>query len=348
MLSAREFYYSVVAPEEAGKNYQEVHQKERYEKLATHEDVSIIIGHVPKLSNDLLIEDYMEHFISTTSGNLADQISQMFVAKRRNFLANAGACHAKGQYEGDLIFFYVGLSDLCFQYAILFSEYKELCTLRQKFSDSSETVLWSMARVITDLENLASAQLEWGINSNEIRLKDETLLYPPEHLASNAANIASLMDRIVLGHEVSHHLLGHTGRYTTVSEILESHITPFIEQNVSERHRREIEADLLGLTLPVLGISESDLDQAEFEVALGALLFYTVLSHLKCHIFLENESHPSAATRYDHVLRFIRSNFKCPVLSSVIDDIERFQALLFSTQDRGLGIMQKHRLQGVG
>lgn len=344
MLSAREFYYSKIAPDEAGKSYQQAHQSAIYDEKSSKENLSNIVGHVPNLSNDILIESYIENLIASTSGTFSDSISRMFVAKRKDFLANAGAIHAGGRFEGDLVFFYVGLSDLCFQYAILFGEFINLCALRQELPDDSEDVMLSMTGVVKGLNKLANAQLEWGINGNEIRLKDETLIYPSDHLADNAARIATLMDRVVLGHEIAHHLLGHTGRDATISELLEIRIAPFLNQGLSAKHRKEIEADLLGLALPLWSTFGDSSDQAEFEVALGALLFYTVISHLKCSMFFESESHPSAATRYNHVLKFIRTHFKLPVLDSLIDDIERFQALLFTTQDRGLGLMQQHRL----
>ena len=150
--TARDYFYSVVAPEHAGHTYQTVHQHEIYqEETARHnqgefehlglpvehqrEVLERIRAHVPFRSNDFLIESYMTDLLESAPATLRLRLETMFVAKLKEFDANAGALCSEGKYEGDLIFFNVGLSDACYQYAILYYEFIRLVGERQRNAD---------------------------------------------------------------------------------------------------------------------------------------------------------------------------------------------------------------------
>ncbi|MBL4654143.1 MAG: hypothetical protein JKY53_14965 [Flavobacteriales bacterium] len=333
MTTAKDYYYFTnVAPDEAGKNYQQAHQAYIYEG---YPDAKNIINHIPNLSNDILLEDYMANFISAVPQEIGARLSNMFVAKINKFSANACAVHAKEQYEGDLIYFYVGLSDLLCQYAILFEEFRE--AIRNDLPDPEREN--SLAIFFGDLEKISEAQIDWGINWNEIEFKDETVLKPPAHLEAQAVGIACLMDKVVLSHEIAHHLLGHTGVNKNLEHLIKDRIDPLIANDVNNQHRREIEADLLGLALPLWNTFGNTSNQTKFEVAISALLVHTVLSHLKSDIDYESKSHPSARMRYEHVCRFIKEYLQMPEIDSLIHDVEKFQIFLSATQDRGIGVI---------
>src|SRR5690349_3247631 len=105
-LSAKDYYYKFIAPEEAGSNYQQIHQAYLYE--GSEDDTAIkIFGHVPNRSNDILIEEYIQDLADGAPQVIQQRLGSVFVAKRRNFVSSAGAVHGNGMYVGDLIFFYV-------------------------------------------------------------------------------------------------------------------------------------------------------------------------------------------------------------------------------------------------
>ena len=124
MLTAREYYYEKIAPEERYRNYQSVHQKKIYKLPQYRHLAKDVLGHLPTLSNDLLIETCMREIISTSNSSaIRNRIEHMFTAKRKKYLENAYAKCESREYNGDLVFYFVGLSDACFQYCTLFSEF---------------------------------------------------------------------------------------------------------------------------------------------------------------------------------------------------------------------------------
>lgn len=287
MLSAKDYYYLKIAPEEANKNYQQAHQNHLYTDRSDQEQYRIIT-HVPNLSNDILIEDYMGELITNVNAEIAERLKNSFIAKRKNFFANAGAVHSKKNYDGDLVFFYVGLSDVLFQYAILFTEFVELTALRKTLGDNDPKTISLLYKLCSDIEKLTEAQIEWGINRNEIRFKDEVTLMPSDNIVEKATAIAILMDKSILRHELAHHLLGHTGISDSISlDIIEQ----FLEgQEYSHEHKKEIEADLFGLYLPISGTSNSteQFNQSSIDVTLGTLLAQTTLAQLKADIYQDS------------------------------------------------------------
>jgi hypothetical protein len=341
MLSARAYYYSLIAPEEESRNYQRVHQYDLYaDKLDDPEAVQII-NHVPGRSNDRLIEKYIDELLSVTSRPIASRLENVFVAKRRNFLANAGAYHSSEKYDGDLVFFFVGLSDIYLQYSTLFCELLSLCTLRQKEPDDSPRVLSETTRLYRDLLRLSEAQIDWGISRNEIRFKHETVLIAEDDIEAKAIAIACLMDKTTLYHEFAHHILGHTGRTTEASYFLSGAVEKFLPPDVTPDHRRELEADLGALFLPLRVHDEPANSDLAIELALGFMLAQTVLAQLKSDVFVESSSHPSWAVRYRATMVAIRDVCRHAPLDTIVDDVSRFQALLYSTQKRGLGYFQR-------
>lgn len=336
-LSARDHYYLTLAPEEKGQNYQRVHQSDLYEGSDDPNAIRIY-SHVPSLSNDLLLEEYVNELRELVTPQIAVRLDSLFVAKRRNFFANAGALHAKGEFEGDLVFFFVGLSDVLFQYAIL---YQELCALthaRESLGDDASETRALFLTVGRDIHKLCEAQLDWGINRNEIRFKEGSVLVPSAELEGPATSIATLMDKAVLRHEIVHHLLGHTDSGSNFGSQIRRHIEHLFEgDDYSSGHIRELEADLGAIFLPASRGRHEEFDQLGFEVALGTLLAQTALAQLKASIHLDSATHPSWNVRHRLSIKALRHFYPAPGCECAISEVSRFQALLYRVQGRGLG-----------
>ncbi|WP_208944291.1 hypothetical protein [Paracidovorax avenae] len=335
--SARDYYYANLAPEENGQNYQKTHQSYLYEGNKDPDAIHIY-NHVPKCSNDLLIEHYVSELRDLSGSEIASRLDNLFVAKRRKFFANAGALHSKIQFEGDLVFFYVGLSDVFMQYATLYQEFYALTQARNKFGSKNKKTKALFHIVCENITKLSEAQVEWGINRNEIRFKDEFVLIPsPEH-NGKATSIATLMDKAVLRHEIAHHLLGHTKPDASLRHCILPHIENLFDRNAyTDEHVREIEADLAAIYLPASGAKEQNFDQLGFEVAFGTLLAQTVLAQLKASIYHSADSHPSWHVRHQLSITALRTIYPDAGVDYALSEVSRFQALLYRIQNRGLG-----------
>jgi hypothetical protein len=180
MLSAKEYFYQFIAPEDGFRNYAAVHHRGLGDAILSRKftpadfsdlDASalkadyekLMEGHVPNLSNDVLLETYMRDAIMHTAESLRPRLDKMFVAKLRAFKANAAARHNTQSYDGDLIIFNVGLSDVCFQYATAFTEFVELAEERHKTADKMThfDLTRRIQNVVNHLAKLASSQERW-------------------------------------------------------------------------------------------------------------------------------------------------------------------------------------------
>lgn len=336
-ISAREHYYLNLAPEEGGQNYQRVHQNYLYEG---NDDPSAvrIYNHLPQCSNDLLLEQYVSELRGLVSAEIASQLDHLFVAKRNCFLANAGALHPKKDFEGDLVFFYVGLSDVFMQYATLYQEFCELTRVRETLGDNAKETKALFSAFCGDITKLSEAQVEWGINRNEIRFKDEYVLVPRAEHDGQATALAALMDKAVLRHEIAHHLLGHTDPDRSFDARIRPHIDHVFDRNAySAAHVRELEADLAAIFLPASGAPHESFDQLGFEVTFGTLMAQTVLAQLKASIHLDAPSHPSWNVRHRLAVNALRHFYPAQGCECALAEVSRFQALLYRIQGRGLG-----------
>lgn len=337
MNTAIQYYYANVATEEKYQSYQKLHQEYLYS------DDDPIITHIPVRSNCKLIEQYITEIIDLTPSSISKRLNKLFVAKQCNFYANAGAMHDLDTYEGDLVFFRVGLSDLLFQFAILFTQFTRLSSLGTEYGEKHPIYMDAFVKLCMDIETLTEAQLDWAMNKNAIQF-GENYLEPSDEIVGKAATIATFMDKSILRHEIGHHLLGHTKSNCVENfELVDEYLKDMV---CSAEHLKELQADLTGIYLPITNSgSISDIQQITVEVVLGTLLAQTALAQMKPNILFESESHPSWYTRFTTSLNFIEKVYSSNIKNGIIDDVSRFQALLYVVQDKGLGALQKDLLK---
>jgi hypothetical protein len=289
--NARQFYYDVLAPEEQGSTYAQVHHKwlfdnpavlEKYHQAKVFEQfgqrelqdlIKLESSFKPTLSNDFLLNTIVDELSTNTSGPVQAYLKNVFVAKRNVPLENAAALESLGSYQGDLIFFYVGLSLACHEYANLFVKF-----IHYELADSDDNKKKERLKseLIQEAQKLYAAQTTWKAEGDYVRLRLATMV------ADDPAGVivAYMTDRFILCHEIAHHLLGHTGRSDIGSHYLEG--LPIYTKKWlgrSKEHQQEMQADALAVILSS-GYLQPRNQHPEDQIAdgaLGSLLTLTVL-----------------------------------------------------------------------
>jgi hypothetical protein len=352
-MSAREYFYTVLAPEQAGRTYQEV-QASAIERQMEIDSVpqderkrirKRLRRHAANRSNDFLIEEYMRALVASGPVALRPRLKKMFVAKVRDFNANAAAICDSGQYEGDLVFFNVGLSDVCLQYAILYYEFIRLIGEIQPNADSH--VIADLIKKVGDHSlRLARAQARWD-RLDAIRLTPDDVVESSADIESYAVSVAASADQFILCHEVAHHILGHTQLSTALFSWLDELPDGCRYWKTTNRvaHSREYQADASAVMLRLLNRSDdaSRERRRDLEVSIGTLLTMTVLGQLVPDVTVSTHTHPSVSSRFRQCVDILRTACTYELaIGQVIEDFGRFHSLLWMTQGKGLG-----RLRGA-
>ena len=347
-MNARDYFFTVVAPEQAGRSYQAAHQYD-VGKIIKQSRLGIppeeyaqamekAIGHIPNRSNDLLIERWMEELIRSVPDTLRKRLESMFVAKLRDFRANAEALCAEESYEGDLIFFNVGLSDLCLQYAIVY--YESVHLTGERLSPKIARIEGLEEEFIEHISKLTAAQDRWD-RLGEIRLTFEDAIFSSHEIESQAGGLAECANKFILCHEISHHILGHTAagdRPLSFIENLPDHCK-YWKRKMQLSHQQEYEADAsaIVMTLKTHSLDTEADSSREFRAAIGALITLTVLGQLVGDVDNSTPSHPSVKSRFDQCLDILQATCKHETIRGIVLLIKRFQVLLWTIQRKGLG-----------
>lgn len=325
MISAKDFFYANYTRSNNGARY-----AENYKNISDYEKKEL--EHSVRWSNDKLIDSYMHDLVSVAPPELRSRVQQCFVGKLRDFKANAVALPVECDHYGDLIFFNVGLSDACFQYAILYVEIIKLFNTKKPASDTEHMI----SAVAMSMAKLASAQDRWN-TIGEVALTPDDNLLPREGDTAMAVSIAVMADKFVLYHEICHHLLGHTSKQSSnFVEALPDECKIWL-QPISNEHKREFQADA-GAVLLALWAAKRDSRSAEITAALGAMLFFTTIGQSVPDAWKESASHPAEGERFKQCCNILAhllpedSDF-----GDILRDIIRFQVLLYQTQDQGIG-----------
>lgn len=346
-MTARDYFFKIVAPEHAGRSYHAVHRynpaqmaKQSHSGIPAKVYEQIMakaIDHIPFRSNDILTEQWMKELIALAPVELKPRLENMFIAKLRDYEANAAAlCDA--DYEGDLIFFNVGLSDLCFQYAIIYYEFIRL--FGEHFSPDDAPRIEGLKAILTDhVAKVASAQDRWD-RLGAVRFAPDDVINSSGEIEQRAAKIAGFTDKFILCHEISHHILGHTEpgtRPLVYVDSLPDHCK-YWRKATLQSHQQEYEADASALIM-TLQAHCADVEterQRELQVVIGGLLTLTVLGQLVSDVDEVTPSHPSVSSRFDQCLDVLRSACKYET-RAIFYIVKQFQALLWHTQRKGLG-----------
>ena len=330
-VNARKYYYTHINPSHKGKSYQKVYQKEYYEKINDRE-ARKILNHIPRRSNDRLLEDLIGDLASIHTGIIKQRIENLFVYKVRDKISNAGAKEGDKSYWGDLIAFNVGLSDVCYQFIPVFNDFIEL---------SVDKPLEHI-QLIVRITKLSMASLEWKVNGNYIQLKEKTIIEPiTKKSQRKAAGIATLTDNFILSHEMSHHLLGHTGRVNDGLRLI--NLLPE-DCRFWEKARgsiaNEFQADAMAILL-MLGVSHDNFQDKlssktskAFETAMGSLLTLEILKAISSNPNEGSTSHPSINKRIEQVKYILKVFTEESILTELIESINNFFELIKITNAR--------------
>jgi hypothetical protein len=328
-LTAKEYYYAEIAPEEYGKTYAEMHIFSNNKLLdyvgedRVKELRNILGGWSPKNSNDYLIDKIMQHFIFTHSGKLRDLLEGTFIVKRKNYFANAAALITNGSYDGDLIAFNVGLSDAAFGYAVVFNEFRHV-TERLRSGDYA-----APKRFAESVEKILRLRHEWRKTGSYVLFREAVV--PERDDEAEAGALAACTDHFILAHEIAHHWLGHTDDVVRAicSLPTEEKVQPLKSLDLPLEWNQELGADSAAISI-IIGNSASYRDSTIINATVGALLLFLVLGHLAGEVNEGSKSHPPIAMRVKNVLSTLGSvdKVKVPIIQQIATDIDRFDAAL--------------------
>lgn len=352
-MTAREYYYQVISPEEDSLNFKKT-DKEIVNSLkqlfGDTWDTETKLNLVPRFSNDPSLDSIVEEFIENASDSpaLKIRLSSTFVAKRPGLEPQAYAGKVKQDYAGDLILYNLGLSHVSFQYSSLFAEYMYLMKMRWTMDDSDPSVKKMIETVHSDGMKLAEQQKGWGLEGDIVTAEQDTVIEVEKlgipEIAGRAGGISSSADRFILAHEISHHVLGHTGNKNDCSEII-SNLPNSCQswQHAISYHSMELQADALALCLMTGLLAPQDFtkkvaDHVSVNAGLGALLVFTVLGQISQDVMKASWSHPSIVDRYNQCLSILREIANDDVYEFLLHYIEGFQLFLFARQKKGLWI----------
>jgi len=340
---ARDYYYREIAPEEQGASYQTLYLASNFfpggaqrTELGNDAEADAILrrmnAFVPHYSNDMLLDKLMYELIGLHADDLQEALCSIFVGKRRNIAANATAFPKDADVDVNLVLFNVGLSDAAYQYAILFDHFTSL-PAQIKARNYGAT-----AQFRALLERVVRAQSRWDADGLWIQLElDDFLGREHERIGSRAADIATCTDRFILGHEIAHHLLGHTlvaGRGLGTLH----HATrtlPTRWNALPQARRDELEADIAAIGL-MLGTSAEAIEKMAVTVAIGALLTMTILGQLVPDPEVACGDHPAVAERFLNVVECL-TRIQIPDLDIIVPEMLNFQQVLHRAHGRGLG-----------
>ena len=341
-MKAKEYYYEYIAPEEGGKSYQELQAIDMKSRFGYVSADSVGKNFTPRYSNDFLLDYLIEDFARNADASLQNRLENIFVAKRFNKVPNARAKGSKKDYEGDLIFFQVGLSDACFQYAILLSNFQYMKAYLKDYGINHPKSLEQVSVFQDKLIKLSNAQKRWSSYWDFIQIeKDFNLIEGSQsEQEERAAEIALLTDRFILGHEIAHHLLGHTGNYDIGKGYIE--LLPDnckLWHKSDSVHAKEFQADALSLLMTCNATKElsnhQDRENPKTGSALGALLTLTVLGQLAGDIHKPTRTHPKVAVSYKQAMHILVELTYHGFLIHIFEDFLSFHKLLHTTQNRG-------------
>lgn len=301
--------------------------------------IQSVLKYMPDRSNDFDLNTHLEHIISIVDQKLQAILNNVFVAKRRNYAANAVAIVNEGDYDGDIVYFYVGISDLCEQYTALFAAFLSLRMLKSNQGYDENEAQRLATQISKNGIKLTIAQSRWRDNGNYIQLEPGLIVgtvgFELDEMDRLDFGMKAFTERFILCHEISHHLLGHTGRADVGSSYLRNlPLECQLWRNVSEEHARELQADALAVLLLTGETNKSLKSSRDFDAIndamLGSLLTVTVLSQAIGSMINSSFSHPAAETRYQQCLAILKySQRQNPGVELYFDeDIRQFQRLL--------------------
>jgi hypothetical protein len=239
----------------------------------------------------------------------------------------------KKRYWSDLVFFHVGLSDVCFQFCV---NYLEFNLIRERIDTHINENALFKAKFFKDSSNLVGNCVKWRENDKYIQLDVNTVIKGySKNIENKAAALATFMDMFILAHEISHHLLNHTGRSHDFQNYLE--IIPkessIWGKSTNQSFKNEFEADAFAILL-LLGITPENYKeklkiekQLCFEMSFGVIFTLEIISVLS-----KNEeassTHPPIEERLKNVNTILEEFVSDQILNIIDESISSYIGLI--------------------
>ncbi|HFJ9483845.1 hypothetical protein CN439_25005 [Bacillus cereus] len=325
-MNARQYYYRNNLPRSVGMSY----QRGSSIKIKSHrffKNAVKTLNHLPRLSNDRLIEftllDLINNHIPT---EFRERLNYLFVAKINDHLYEARAISNPGMYRGDLIYYYVGLSDGFFEFTIFFTKLNYI----QMDVDS----------IIHECFRLSSMTKYWRESyPKRIDIFQEPNDPDEAKYMEKAASIAVLMDKFVICHEIAHHLLGHTGKQNDAGCFLDNLPDELKSwRHHPNEHTKELQADALAV-LFMMKMTKDRMKQGSlndsqdaFNAILGSLFTLKALSFLSENPDETSKDYPSINERLASCTDILSYYTNIQLIELVNEKLEKMFEIISRTE----------------
>ncbi|NGY86942.1 hypothetical protein F6Y05_21480 [Bacillus megaterium] len=286
------------------------------------------MNHLPRLSNDRLIEFIVLELINNhIPTEFQARLEYLFVAKINDHRYEARAISNPGMYRGDLIYYYVGLSDGFYEFTIFFTKLNYI----QMDVDS----------IIEECFRLSSMTTYWRESyPNRIDIFEKPNDPAEAVYLQKAADISALMDKFVILHEIAHHLLGHTGKQNDAGWFLDNlpEELKSWQQHPDER-AKELQADALA-TLFMMKMTKDRMKerslpnfQDTFNAILGCLFVLKALSFLSKDPDEVSKEYPSINERLLSCKAILSYYINEKLTESVNETLEKMFEIISRTEE---------------
>jgi hypothetical protein len=349
-MNARDFYYKFIAPGEEGKSYTATYSVDTLnsqEFLAElnrlfesgfiteeeYESIERIKNKIPHLSNDFVIEELLGKILSHVHPKIKQRLETAFVAKRKEYSPNAFALSSSEDFTGDLILFHVGLSNACSQFITLYSERKALQEIGFELGKDHPEVKERISFFTIQVDKLKESQRLWNVLDGMILFPFSLSLESSSRQTFvEAVEYRQYTDLFILGHEISHHLLGHTGKGSEGQRFLQKIPVEYqLWRQASPNHAKELQADALSLLL-ITGMTSDELIEEKgplfYKAVMGSLLSMIVLGKVSGGVDIETSTHPSASTRIKQCHNVLSLFLPSDILGGLENYVFSFQEFL--------------------
>jgi hypothetical protein len=332
-VNARQYYYRKNLRQAVGISY----QRGEGIKIKSHRLVKKIVktlNHLPRLSNDRLIEFTLLDLINNhIPSEFRARLEYLFVAKINDHLYEARAISNPGMYRGDLIYYYVGLSDGFYEFTLFFTKL--------------HFVQMDVDSIIKECFRLSSMTKYW----RESYPKRIDIFQEPNDLdeatyMEKAAGIAVLMDKFVICHEIAHHLLGHTGKHNDAGCFLNNLPDELKSwQHHPNERAKELQADALAalfmMKMTKDGMKQGSLHNSQdaFNAILGCSFVLKALSFLSEDPDEVSKEYPSINDRLLSCMAILSYYTNTELLEAVNELLEKMFKIISKTEE--LSVLQE-------
>jgi hypothetical protein len=331
MKSAKEFYYEYY---EKTKNITSFQKKFSFDQRMRSAFPNIDEIHdelrefIPTYSNDYKIQAIFNKLTDKVNNEISNYIQKLFIVQTWDPNIRAYIRKHKGEFDGEIIFIDLGISNLIIYYAHLLSIF--VATRRDIYSKLDLLALKDSARSYRKIYNVNEINIYKNLFENWLTIQNEVRDF--------GTVCSQFCHEFILCHEISHYLLGHTELRNFYNEVMPVSFEDIL--SAPPLHQREFHADIFSMFLSSGAFRASELILNTFsftlDASIGTLLALTIFGQ-QSDPFKDSDTHPCINHRYGICINLLKRFSKSDMFTFASGLMKEFQIILFNTQKYGLG-----------